>query len=51
MKRKSLNEFYISTGYSHRPYPGEISKADVAMFLLMQLHMDQYLKKTPGLSY
>ena len=29
----------------------KISKADVAMFLLMQLHTDQYLKKTPGLSY
>ncbi len=29
----------------------KISKADVAMFLLMQLNTDQYLKKTPGLSY
>ncbi|UGU15519.1 SDR family oxidoreductase [Sinomicrobium kalidii] len=29
----------------------KISKADMAMFLLMQLQTDQYLKKTPGLSY
>ncbi|MBC9797063.1 NAD(P)-dependent oxidoreductase [Sinomicrobium weinanense] len=29
----------------------KISKADVAMFLLMQLTSDQYLRKTPGLSY
>ena len=29
----------------------KISRADVAMFLLMQLDSDQYLRKTPGLSY
>lgn len=29
----------------------KISRADVAMFLLMQLESDQYLRKTPGLSY
>ena len=29
----------------------KISRADVAMFMLMQLTTDEYLKKTPGLSY
>lgn len=29
----------------------KISRADVAMFLLMQLESDKYLRKTPGLSY
>lgn len=29
----------------------KISRADVAMFMLMQLNSDEYLKKTPGLSY
>lgn len=29
----------------------KISRADVAMFLLMQLDSDDYLRKTPGLSY
>lgn len=29
----------------------KISRADVAMFLLMQLQSKEYLRKTPGLSY
>lgn len=29
----------------------KISRADVAMFLLMQLESDEYLRKTPALSY
>lgn len=29
----------------------KISKADVAMFILLQLNSDEYLHKTPGLSY
>lgn len=29
----------------------KISRADVAMFLLMQLKTNEYLRKTPGLSY
>lgn len=29
----------------------KISRADVAMFLLMQLDSNEYLRKTPGLSY
>ncbi|ELR69513.1 Flavin reductase [Fulvivirga imtechensis AK7] len=29
----------------------KISRADVAKFMLQQLHTDQYIQKTPGLSY
>ena len=29
----------------------KISRADVALFLLMQLETENYVRKTPGLSY
>lgn len=43
--------------YQHGFPPGtknltlKISRADVALFMLRQLNSDEYLKKTPGLSY
>ena len=43
--------------YQHGFFPKDkslklkISRADVAMFMLMQLTTDEYLRKTPGLSY
>jgi putative NADH-flavin reductase len=29
----------------------KISRADIAMFILMQLNSNEYLRKAPGLSY
>lgn len=52
----ALTDGPVTGNFKHGFPPSEktqlkISRADTAMFLLQQLESDQYLKKTPALSY
>lgn len=45
------NQFKHGFSTRYRKITLKISRADVASFLLQQLNSNQYLRKTPGLSY
>lgn len=48
---KATGKFHHGFGAEQKNLALKISKADVALFMLRQLESEEYLRKSPGLSY